>query len=278
MMQAMGGANGAFMRPGFKRRKPELMQKNGAPVGYGQQDGASLYLDQPQQQAVEATREGGPGTGVSTEQKRNALALKSTIETPTDGAINNAMLALIGSGGQAKPAGSAGPGPSQGYQGAAPRFRQAMSMGFPTNRDYNTSKSAKDAFAVLANAEGVPAAPLQDKQALGAWFEQYIRPGMEDQGHKILSVDGDKFRFKNWQGTYDVDFGRGAGAEGGALDWMADDANAPQQTFGGAPSPLMSTGNSSAILQALLGGGDPASGGNDINTLLQLLMAGQSPF
>lgn len=126
---------------------------------------------------------------------------------------------------QASPVRAAGPGPSQGYQGAAPKFHQAME-GFPVDRDYNTNKSAKDAFAVLANAEGVPPAPIHDKQALAAWVQQYIVPGMEDQGHQISAIDGDKFHLKNWQGDFDVDYGRGAGADGGALAWQVQEPTA----------------------------------------------------
>jgi hypothetical protein len=52
---------------------------------------------------------------------------------------------------------------------------------------------------------------------------------MNADGHGVSSVDGDKLRFKNWQGEFDVDFGRGAGADGGALAWQAEDVNAPQE-------------------------------------------------
>ena len=103
--------------------------------------------------------------------------------------------------------------------------------GFDFAREQNTGKSAKDAFASLSNQ--APPPPLQDKAALGAWFNQYIKPGMDALGHKVSDVQGDKFRFKNWQGDYWVDYGRGAGAQGGALAWQADDANAPTQAAQG---------------------------------------------
>ena len=103
--------------------------------------------------------------------------------------------------------------------------------GFDFAREQNTGKSAKDAFAYLANQ--APPPPLHDKAALGAWFTQYIKPGMDALGHNVTDVQGDKFRFKNWQGDYWVDYGRGAGAQGGALAWQADDANAPTQAAQG---------------------------------------------
>lgn len=116
------------------------------------------------------------------------------------------------------------------FQGFTPKH--AME-GFEFGREQNTGKSAKDAFASLANA--APPPPLNDKAALGQWFNQYIKPGMNELGHGAQDATGDKFRFKNWQGEYDVDFGRGAGAEGGALAWQADDVNgAPLEAQAGA--------------------------------------------
>ncbi len=110
--------------------------------------------------------------------------------------------------------------------------------GFNFDRPQDINKSAKDAFADLAKRAPV-AAPLNDKSALGAWFSQYIAPGMNALGHKILSNAGDSFRFQNGQGLFDVDFGRGAGAEGGALAWQATDPNAPVI---GQAQPGVSTG------------------------------------
>ena len=103
--------------------------------------------------------------------------------------------------------------------------------GFDFARPQNIQKSAKDAFADLAKRAPV-APPIQDKSALGAWFSQYIAPGMNSLGHRVLSNAGDSFRFQNHQGLFDVDFGRGAGAAGGALQWGATDPNAPPPVLG----------------------------------------------
>lgn len=109
------------------------------------------------------------------------------------------------------------------YAGGAKGFTPKHAMeGFDFAREQNTGKSAKDAFAQLSNQ--APPPPLNDKAALGAWFNQYIKPGMDALGHNVSDVQGDKFRFKNWQGDFWVDYGRGAGADGGALAWQAEDA------------------------------------------------------
>ncbi len=42
------------------------------------------------------------------------------------------------------------------------------------------------------------------------WFNSNIRGEMERHGHQIDWVKGDKFQFTNWQGTFVVDFVRGA--------------------------------------------------------------------
>ena len=103
----------------------------------------------------------------------------------------------------------------QKFQGFAPKY--AME-GFDTQREQDTGKSAKDAFAYLAN--NAPPPPIGDKAALGAWFTQYIAPGMNALGHKVLNVVGDQVTLSNWQGTGTIDFARGAGADGGALAWQ----------------------------------------------------------
>jgi hypothetical protein len=115
-------------------------------------------------------------------------------------------------------------------QGLTPKY--AME-GFDLSREQNTGKSAKDAFAFLSN--NAPPPPINNKAQLGAWFNQYVAPGMNALGHRIISVDGDKFTFSNWQGTFTVDFGRGAGAEGGALAWQVDEGSA--QMGNGAYNP-----------------------------------------
>ena len=95
--------------------------------------------------------------------------------------------------------------------------------GFDFGRPQDIKKSAKDAFAHYSKLAGP--APINDKAALGAWFEQKVRPGFEGEGHKVSSVQGDKFSYGNHEGNFTVDFGRGAGADGGALAWQAEAAD-----------------------------------------------------
>lgn len=93
--------------------------------------------------------------------------------------------------------------------------------GFDFDREQNVTKSAKDAFASLADRMGaVPATKVEAE----SWFNQHIRAGMEELGHKIDWVKGDKFQFTNWQGTYVVDFVRGADGPNPAFTWLAEHA------------------------------------------------------
>lgn len=99
---------------------------------------------------------------------------------------------------------------------------------FNTARQQDPGKSAKDAFAMISNT--APPPPFQDREAMGRWFSQYIRPGMDALGHKVLSVDGDGFVYTNHEGTFRVDFAQNAGAPAGSmlqrLQWGATPADA----------------------------------------------------
>ena len=96
--------------------------------------------------------------------------------------------------------------------------------GFNFSRAQDPSTSAKDAFAYAVHH--APPPPGEDKQALEIWFEQYIRPQMEAFGHRIDWVQGDKMGFTSAQGSFTVDYLRGAGAPGWAVAWQADAAGA----------------------------------------------------
>jgi hypothetical protein len=151
------------------------------------------------------------------------------------------------------------------FQGFTPNQRME---GFDFNRLQQTGKSAKDAFAHLsqqAAAQG-NVAPLDslDKQAYGNWFNQFIAPGLKSLGHNVESVDGDKFTYNNHEGRYTVDFGRGAGAPGGALAWQAEDANAPLPTSAPA-NDLYKKFQSQLMPQQ--------EQNNDLEELLQILMS-----
>ena len=102
-------------------------------------------------------------------------------------------------------------------------LRRDLFEGFNFDREQNVEKSAKDAFASLASAAGaVPATKTEAE----SWFNANIKQGMEGLGHKIDWVKGDKFQFSNWQGSWVVDFVRGADGPNPAFTWLADPAGA----------------------------------------------------
>jgi hypothetical protein len=115
---------------------------------------------------------------------------------------------------------TAGPGLQTLSKGA---LRRDLFEGFNFDREQNIEKSAKDAFASLASAAG--AVPATKTEAEG-WFNQNIKQGMESLGHKVDWVKGDKFQFSNWQGSWVVDFVRGADGPNPAFTWLADPAGA----------------------------------------------------
>ena len=169
------------------------------------------------------------------------------------------------------PAAGAAPSPVQPsiYTGYTPKY--AME-GFNFGREQNTGKSAKDAFAYLANQ--APPPPINDKAALGKWAEQYIVPGMNQLGHNVSNVQGDKFHLKNWQGDFDVDYGRGAGAEGGALAWQVDDPTARLSNQAYTPQ------TANPALAAAISGGTPQGGAAKdaiLKEIEALIAGGASP-
>lgn len=100
-------------------------------------------------------------------------------------------------------------------------LRRDLFEGFNFDREQNVEKSAKDAFASLASAAGsVPATKTEAE----SWFNQNVKQGMESLGHKVDWVQGDKFQFSNWQGSWVVDFVRGADGPNPAFTWLADPA------------------------------------------------------
>ncbi|MDH4063974.1 MAG: hypothetical protein OEW19_06215 [Acidobacteriota bacterium] len=104
----------------------------------------------------------------------------------------------------------------QGEGGAGVKFE-----GFDFSRAQNPEKSAKDAFAKIAREVG--SMPLTKSEA-ESWFNTHVKGPFEQLGHKVNWVEGDKFQFTNWQGTYTVDFVRGADGPDPALWWGADPA------------------------------------------------------
>jgi len=102
-----------------------------------------------------------------------------------------------------------------------PAKGRVLLEGFNLAREQNPQKSAKDAFAMLAQrADYMP----RTKADCETWFNTYIRQGMEELGYQIHWVQGDKFRVTAREGVYDIDFVRGAGGDDPALQWLAEPA------------------------------------------------------
>jgi len=145
--------------------------------------------------------------------------------------------------------------------------------GFNENRPQNVNKSAKDSFLELAKR--APSAPIHDKGLLGGWFDQYIRTGMDERGHKTTCpAQGDKFSYGNHEGNFTVDFGRGAGAQGGALAWQAEGSDeATRQRYGGQPT------NHTMPVPYAPTGISPSSTGNGglLDAIMASLQAQQEP-
>ena len=95
--------------------------------------------------------------------------------------------------------------------------------GFDFSRAQNPERSAKDAFAKLAREAG--SMPKTKDQA-EAWFNSHIKSSFEALGHRVNWVKGDKCSFTNWQGTFTVDFIRGADGPDPAFWWGADRSSA----------------------------------------------------
>ncbi len=110
---------------------------------------------------------------------------------------------------------------SAAANGAAPALGSGgvRLEGFDLGRPQQVDRSAKDAFAMLAQRAGsMPRSKTEAEQ----WFNTNIRGEMERLGHRVNWVKGDKFQFSNWQGTFVVDFVRGADSGDAALTWQVE--------------------------------------------------------
>lgn len=109
---------------------------------------------------------------------------------------------------------SAATNPTPTITGSSVKFE-----GFDFAAVKDPAKSAKYAFAAAAKKAGnMPTSKADAEQ----WFNSSIKPEMERLGHRIDWVKGDKFQFSNWQGTFTVDYVRGAGSGNPALAWQVE--------------------------------------------------------
>jgi len=140
-----------------------------------------------------------------------AASLMSRFDANNDGSLSKAEFSgLLG-----QLMGTIGTAPfKEGEAGGRAKFE-----GFDFSRAQDPQKSAKDAFAKIAREVG--SMPLTKSEA-ESWFNQHVKTAFEALGHKVNWVTGDKFSFTNWQGTYTVDFLRGADGPDPAFWWGAD--------------------------------------------------------
>jgi hypothetical protein len=103
---------------------------------------------------------------------------------------------------------------ASGYQ------RQGEFTGFDFQRGQDPSKSAKDAFASLAQAATDPMP--RDKASATAWFQKWIAPGLEKLGYKVHWVDGDKAMISTRENPNgeEIDWIRGLGGGAEAFAWQ----------------------------------------------------------
>jgi hypothetical protein len=104
-------------------------------------------------------------------------------------------------------------------RGAAATGASLKFEGFDFNKGADPARSAKYAFAAAAQKVGSMPTSKADAET---WFNSGIKGEMEQLGHKIDWVKGDKFQFTNWQGTFVVDYVRGAASGNPALAWQVE--------------------------------------------------------
>lgn len=128
------------------------------------------------------------------------------------------------------------PAPSGGMSAFIPRANFDASA-FNYGRPQDVAKSAKDSYLQLSAA--APPAPMHDRQAYMQWFNQYIAPGMNARGHRIINVTDNGFEYENQEGRFFVDPVQNLGAQPGTMQqrhqWLATPADdATRQRYAGS--------------------------------------------
>ncbi len=130
-------------------------------------------------------------------------ALQAAAQSP---AVTGAPTGSVDAAGSVSPA---GPGPTFGAKVSFTGFDDGK-LAAPLKRDgAGVAQSAKYTFAKLAQASGTMP---RTKAEAEAWFNHYIKPGMEKEGFQIDWVKGDKafIRTRENPAGEAVDFVRGA--------------------------------------------------------------------
>ena len=151
-----------------------------------------------------------------------ARSLMRTVDTNQNGELSTEeftsflakLMTGVQSGFAASPTAVTTAAAGGGATGAALKFE-----GFDFAKNADPAKSAKYAFAAAAQKSGAMPTSKADAET---WFNSNIKGEMEKLGHKIDWVKGDRFQFTNWQGTFVVDYVRGAASSNPALAWQVE--------------------------------------------------------
>lgn len=223
--------------------------------------------------------------GQATWQDVNGVVTPTSTQTPT----NSTLPVGGGDGTTTRPSDNAPPPPPPTPPTQFSNPNNYDYSAFDTSRPQNPSVSAKDAYAWLSAQ--APPAPLSDRQAMQQWFNQYIAPGMNSLGHRVIRVDENGFEYENHEGRFYVDYAQNLGAPAGTRDqrlhWNATPADEATRrryaTQGGSTGTGSGTGSSpmGAFLRPPSGAGAGTNysgpGGQGVMTG-PLQQVGQDPF
>jgi hypothetical protein len=160
-----------------------------------------------------------PGSSI----QEMARSLMRTVDTNQNGELSTeeftSFLAKLMTGVQTGLAASPAATTPTATAGTAATGASLKFEGFDFAKNADPAKSAKYAFAAAANKAGMMPTSKADAEV---WFNTNIKGEMEKLGHKIDWVKGDRFQFTNWQGTFVVDYVRGAASSNPAHAWQVE--------------------------------------------------------
>jgi hypothetical protein len=298
----------------FNNRRPQAFQRNGAPVGFGQQRGNSLYLDQPgvntsgadgvPQQSEQSFMQNLAGVAnrirdqrVKAPKQMGGDAYAGALAQADQPGMNDkpAFMKALESGFGDTAAAQGGPvreapsistaAPQAAAQGAAPWQRGQIVGG---------ARQGQADFARLGGGFG-DANTDSLKHTFGRIAQNFANT---PEGLSALMQD-EEFRrlFPNATVNKDwIDFGGQldphTNTRVGKVDvmhawdptnnsgknwqWLTEEEALASSQPAQGQAPMMNTSNASPLMQALLG--NVPSGGVDLNALLQQLLQGQTGY
>ena len=156
-----------------------------------------------------------------------AKTLMQSFDANKDGQINNEefgsflgkLLSGVNTSAAAFPINSLGSTNTSNFKLGSLGSGSVKFEGFDFNATNDLNQSAKYAFAAAAQKAGSMPTTKSDAEA---WFNANVKPEMEKLGHRINWVKGDKFQYTNYQGTFVVDFIRGADGPDPGVQWLVE--------------------------------------------------------